>query len=153
MDRQDRLIDELRSIITEHLKTRQIDLVDFIYRYEGASLILRLLVDKPEGGISLGECAHLNTEIGRILDENDALQQRYILEVSSPGLDRPLKTKKDFSRCINKRLRFFLNELINGRFELEGIVKELEGDSVYIEINGEPIEIPLSMINKAKQIL
>lgn len=151
MDRQ-AIIEELRNIITGYLEARQIDLVDFIYRYEGANLILRLLVDKPEGGISLGECALLNTEIGRILDENDAVQQRYILEVSSPGLDRPLKTKKDFSRCIDKRLKIFLNEEINAGLELEGIVKRIEGDSVYIEINTEQIEIPLSNINKAKQV-
>jgi len=151
MDRQ-AIIEELRNIIAEYLEARQIDLVDFIYRYEGPNLILRLLVDKPEGGISLGECALLNTEIGRILDENDAVQQRYILEVSSPGLDRPLKTKKDFSRCIDKRLKIFLNEEINARLELEGIVKRIEGDSVYIEINTEQIEIPLSKINKAKQV-
>ncbi|MDD2689708.1 MAG: ribosome maturation factor RimP [Candidatus Omnitrophica bacterium] len=151
MDRQ-AIIEELRNIITEYLEARQIDLVDFIYRYEGPNLILRLLVDKPEGGISLGECALLNTEIGSILDEKDAVQQRYILEVSSPGLDRPLKTKNDFSRCIDKRLKIFLNEEINAGLELEGTVKRIEGDSVYIEINTEQIEIPLSKINKAKQV-
>lgn len=151
MYRQD-VIEKIRNIITGYLESRQIDLVDFIYRYEGPNLILRLLVDKPEGGISLDECAYLNTEIGRMLDEKNILQQRYILEVSSPGLDRPLKSKKDFLRCIDKKLKFFLKEEIAGRLELEGAVKKIEGDSVYIEVNTELIEIPLFKLNKAKQV-
>lgn len=84
------------------MKNQNLDLVDIIYRYEGRGLVLRVLVDKPEGGITLDECAGLNNEISRILDEKDMLQQRYILEVSSPGLDRPLNSKNDFLRCINK---------------------------------------------------
>ena len=93
MDRPE-ITDELNNIIEDYLKNQNLDLVDLIYRYEGRDLVLRILVDKPQGGISVGECAHLNSEIGRIVDEKDILQQNYILEVSSPGLDRALKTKK-----------------------------------------------------------
>jgi len=152
MDRQE-VINELRIIIGDFLKNQNLDLVDLIYRYEGRDLVLRLMVDKPEGGITLGECACLNNEISRILDEKDILQQRYVLEVSSPGLDRPLKTKNDFLRCINKTVRFFLNEAINGRLELDGIITEVRDDSVYIDISGKTLEVPLSKITKAKQII
>lgn len=152
MDRRE-TIDELRIIIGDFLKNQNLDLVDLIYRYEGRDLIVRLLVDKPEGGITLDDCAYLNNEISRILDEKDILQQRYVLEVSSPGLDRPLKTKNDFLRCINKRARFFLNEPINGRLELEGIITGIRDDSVYVDISGQAIEVLLSKITKAKQII
>lgn len=152
MDRQG-LINELRVIIGDFLKNQNLDLVDIIYRYEGRGLVLRVLVDKPEGGITLDECAGLNNEISRILDEKDMLQQRYILEVSSPGLDRPLNSKNDFLRCINKRVRVFLNEPINAKLELDGVITEIKDDSVYIDIIGETIEVPLSKITKAKQIV
>jgi len=152
MNRQ-ALISELKSIINDFLKAKDLDLVDLIYRYEGRNLVLRIFVDKPEGGISLDECAQLNSDISRILDEKDLLQERYILEVSSPGLDRPLKNKHDFLRCINRNVRFFLKESINGKLELVGIITKVEDDSVYIDIKGNIIQILISKITNAKQII
>jgi ribosome maturation factor RimP len=128
MDRQE-LADALRAIIGDFLKKQNLDLVELIYRYEGRDLVLRALVDRPEGGITLGDCAYLNNEISRILDEKGILQERYILEVSSPGLDRPLNSKNDFLRCINKRIMIFLNEPINAKLELEGIIARVGDDS------------------------
>lgn len=152
MDRQ-QIITELKNIIAEYLKIKGLDLVDLIYRYEGRDLILRVLVDRPLGGINLEECADLNKEISRILDEEDMLQTRYILEVSSPGLDRPLKTKRDFERCINRKVRFFLSEPINGKMELEGIITSAEEDLVYIDNKGESVEVSLLKLTRAKQII
>lgn len=152
MDRQE-TITELKNIIGEYLKIQGWDLVDLILRKEGRDLILRILVDRPEGGITVGECANLNARISNLLDEKDILQTRYAIEVSSPGLDRALKTRNDFLRCINRRARFFLNESINGTIELEGLISKVENDAVYIEFRNELIEIPLTKINKAKQVI
>jgi ribosome maturation factor RimP len=142
----------LRKMIGEYLAAQGLDLVDLVYRYEGRDLALRILVDEPQGGISLGECARLNYEIGRMLDENEFIDNRYILEVSSPGLDRPLVTKNDFLRCLKKRVRFFLTEPINGKLEWEGAILKADDEAVYVDI-GEELVIPLSKINKAKQII
>lgn len=152
MDKQE-FIAELKNIIGGYLKARGLDLVDLICRHEGRDLILRVLVDRPEGGITLGECAELNIQISNLLDEKDLLQTRYIMEVASPGLDRQLRARSDFQRCINRRARFFLNEPVNGKIELEGIISKVEGDSVYIDSNNEVIEIPLKKINKAKRVI
>lgn len=152
MDKQE-TIAELRTLIEDFLKKQNLDLVDLIYRYEGKDLVLRVLADRPQGGITLDDCAYLNNEISRMLDEKDILQQRYILEVSSPGLDRPLKSRNDFLRCINRKVRVFLNEPINGKSELEGVITEVKDDSVYIVINKESIEVPLSKVAKAKQVI
>lgn len=152
MDRET-VINELSNIISDYLKSQGFDLVDFIYRYEGRDLFLRILVDKSQGGISLHECGQLNNEISQVLDERDILQERYILEVSSPGLDRPLKQKSDFLRCINRKVKIFLNESINGKMEIEGVITKVEDDIVYIEVKREVIAIPLSKINKTKQII
>ncbi len=152
MDKQE-LIAELTGIIGDYLKNQGLDLVELIYRQEGRDFVLRILVDRPEGGITIGECAGLNTQISNLLDEKDILQARYILEVASPGLDRPLKAKSDFMRCINRRARFFFNEPINGKLEIEGLINKIEGDSVYIENENGIIEAPLTKINKAKQVI
>lgn len=152
MDKQE-LIAELQNTIGSYLKARGLYLVDLICRHEGADLVLRVLADRPEGGITLGECARLNIQISNLLDEKDVLHARYILEVASPGLDRPLRERSDFQRCINRRARFFLNESVNGKIELEGVISKVEGDAVYIDCNDEVIEIPLVKINKAKQVI
>ncbi len=152
MDRQE-IIAELNAIIGDYLKSQGLDLVELIYRQEGRDFVLRILVDRPEGGITIGECAGLNTQISNLLDEKDILQARYILEVASPGLDRPLRLKSDFTRCINRRARFFFNEPINGKLEIEGLINKVEGDSVYIENENGIIEAPLTKINKAKQVI
>lgn len=147
------IIEELRNDISGFLNTRSIDVVDIIYRYEGRDLVLRILVDKPEGGISLDECAYLNKELGRVLDEKDILQGRYILEVSSPGLDRPLKTRNDFLRCMNRKAKVFLKEQINGKFELDGVVGRITDEAVFIDTQDGTVEVNFSKITKAKQII
>lgn len=152
MDRR-AIIGELKNIIGDYLKIQDLDLIDLIYRYEGRDLILRILVDKPQGGITLEECAQLNKQISNILDEKDILQTRYVLEVSSPALDRWLKTKSDFSRCINRKVRFFLNEAISGKMECEGIINKVENDAVCVDSDDKIIEIPLLKIIKAKQVI
>ena len=151
MDREE-IILELRDVVGSYLKDQGLDLIDLIYRYEGRDLILRILVDKPQGGITLEECAQLNKQISNILDEKDILQTRYVLEVSSSGLDRWLKTKSDFRRCINRRVRFFLNEAISGKMEWEGIINKVENDAVCVDTDDKIIEIPLLKIIKAKQV-
>ncbi len=152
MDRQ-ALIGELTGIIGEYLKVQGLELVDIVYRYEGRDLFLRILLDRPEGGITLDECSRINIEVGSLLDAKDIIPGRYILEVSSPGTDRPLKTKSDFLRCVNRKVRFFLAQPVNGKIEWEGSVTKVDNDSVDIATNLGTLEIPLSKINKAKQII
>ena len=148
------ITNELTNIIESYLNTKNLDLADLIYRYEGSDLVIRVLSDRPEGGITMGECSKLNREIGRILEEKNILgSQGYILEVSSPGLDRPLKLKKDFLRCLNKRVIFFLKEPVNGKLEFEGIINKADDNLVYINVKGSLIEIPINAVNKAKQVI
>lgn len=152
MDRHE-IINELKSAIKSYIEGHGLELVDIIYRYEGRDLLLRALIDKPEGGITLDECAYINSHIGQILDNKGILNMRYILEVSSPGLDRELLNKKDFLRCINKNVKIFLNAPVNEKIEWDGIIVKVEGDSVFIDREGVNIEIPLAKIRKAKQII
>jgi len=152
MDR-DRLITELSSLIADFLKCQGLELVDLIYRYEGGKLFLRILTDRPEGGITLEECSTLNKEIGYILEGKNIIQAKFILEVSSPGIERPLVTKSDFQRSINRNARFHLSEPIKAKLEWVGVIKEVDDAAVHIDVKGDIIRIPLDKINKAKQII
>lgn len=144
---------ELETIIGGYIKAQSLELVEVKFHYEGKSAFLRILVDRPEGGISLGECAQLNTAIGNLLDEKNIIDHRYILEVSSPGLDRPLKTKNDFIRCIGKKVKFFLNEPISGKIEWDGVVKEVKDDCIIIDTAKGIIEAGFTKVVKGKQLI
>ncbi len=151
---REEVIARLQESVGGYLRDHGLELVELIYRQEGGGdFFLRFLVDRPEGGISLGECANLNKEISSILDAEDMLQIRDILEVSSPGLDRSLKTKNDFLRCLNKSVRFFLNTLVCGKLEHAGIIREAKDESGSVETKEGIMEIPLATVNKAKQII
>ncbi|MFZ2603375.1 MAG: ribosome maturation factor RimP [Candidatus Omnitrophota bacterium] len=152
MDKHEK-IDKLKKLIQDYLESRRLEFVDLIYHYEGRDLFLRILVDTPGDNICLDECARLNREISAILDGQEMLNQRYILEVSSPGIDRPITTKKDFLRCRNRKVKFFLKEMVNGKLEWDGIISKVEGDSVFADIKGEILEIPINKVNKVKQLL
>jgi ribosome maturation factor RimP len=147
------LLDEVRALTEEYLKAKRLELVDLIYRFEGRDLFLRFLVDRPESGITMEECAALNRQIGSMLDEKNILSVRYILEVSSPGLDRPLVTKNDFRRCVNKKAKFFLNEPVKEKIEWDGLIKFVGDNEIFLEVSGGELEIPLEKISKAKQII
>ncbi|MFA6130114.1 MAG: ribosome maturation factor RimP [Candidatus Omnitrophota bacterium] len=154
MDRET-LKQEIGALIKELFAAQGFVLVDIIFRQDGPGLFLGLLVDRPEGGISLGECALLNRLVRQELDEKNILSGQYSLEVSSPGLDRPLKTKEDFMRCLNKEAVFFLNDLVSGKCEWNGLISKVNETTVFVGRTGEGevLEIPLIKINKAKLVI
>lgn len=145
--------EELKSLLADYLNSQGLELVELTYRYTGRDWALRIFLDKPQGGITLYDCAYLNREISRIIEERQIIDSKYILEVSSPGLDRPLKIKSDFSRCLSRMATFFLKEAVGGRLELKGIISKVEEDAVYIEQDGETVILPFSKISQAKQIV
>jgi len=145
------LREQLSKIIRDFIESQGLILVDIILRYEGRDLFLRILADWPQGGISLGECASLNNRLGLILDEKGLIESKYVLEVSSPGLDRPLISKDDFLCCRAKEVRFFLRKPLNGKWELSGKIIEVTTETVKIDSQGSIIEIPMESISKAKQ--
>lgn len=152
MDRQERT-EELKRLIEDYLQAAGLELVEFICRQEAGDMAIKVLVDKPAGGISMDECAGLNRRLGELLDETDASGRGCILEVSSPGLDRPLKHAGDFRRCIGRKAVFYLNGELDGRLEWEGSIKSVGDDFVVVLTAQKELPIPFMKINKAKQLL
>ena len=147
------LIGQIKGAIAPELLRKGICLVEINKSYQGRTLCLRFIVDKTGGAVTLGECASLNRQIGMILEERELIDDSYVLEVSSPGLDRPLETKDDFTRCQGRRVKFFLIRPINGKIELDGLITEVSEDGVKADIAQETLIIPLSQIQKAKQLI
>ena len=109
------------------------ELVDVEYVKEGDTWYLRAYIDK-EGGISLDDCELISRKVRDWLDKEDFIQDSYILEVSSPGLGRPLKKDKDFARSIGKDVEIRLYKALNKSKEYTGILKAYDKESVLLQM-------------------
>ena len=118
------------------LAEKKFELVDIEYVKEAGNYYLRVYIDK-EGGITIDDCEIVSRELGSLLDEKDPIKDPYILEVSSPGLDRPLKKEKDFKRSLGKTVELKLYQAINGTKEFEGILEDYNKDQITVQVDGE----------------
>lgn len=123
----------------------------------GKQRILQIMADRPDGGIEVDECARISTAVSAVLDVEDPIEDNYILEVSSPGIDRPLTRLKDFEMWKGWEARIETSELIDGRRRFKGALAGVEDDEVLIQIEegGEEITIGLKFdwLSDAKLIL
>lgn len=123
----------------------------------GKTRILQIMVDRPDGGIEVDECATVSTAVSAVLDVEDPIEDNYILEVSSPGIDRPLTRLKDFDMWVDYEARLETTELIDGRRRFKGVLQGTEGDEVLIEIEegGQSLTIGLQFdwLSDAKLLL
>jgi len=123
----------------------------------GRTKTLQIMAERPEGGIEVDDCARISTAVSAVLDVEDPLEDAYTLEVSSPGIDRPLTRLKDFDAWEGYEARVETTEQIDGRRRFKGILQGTEGDEVLIEIEegGQPLTIGLRFdwLSDAKLIL
>ena len=125
----------LLSIVEEY----GFELVDVEYVKEGGTWYLRTYIDK-EGGISIDDCEKVSRRLSDILDEKDYIDDTYIMEVSSPGLGRPLKKEKDFKRSLGKEVDIRTYRMIDKQKEFTGILKDYDKDTVTIELDDETLK-------------
>ncbi len=142
------IADRVNQLIENYLEEHGIELVDITYRRDRDGMVLRLLVDKPEG-IKISECEELNNFLSEALDKENVINERHILEVSSPGLDRPMKTDRDFTRAMGKVLDVTTYEPIDGRKMHEGRLIGLEKEHIVIESGEISTVIPRGKIARA----
>lgn len=111
----------------------------------GKTKTLQIMAERPEGGIEIEDLARINTALGAVLDVEDPITDNYALEVSSPGIDRPLTRLKDFEAWEGYEVKIETDELIDGRKRFRGILAGTEGDEVLLEIEdrGETVTIGL----------
>ena len=116
------------------IEANNFELVDVEYVKEGGNYYLRVYIDK-NGGITVDDCEIVSRALGDLLDEKDPIEDSYILEVSSPGLGRPLKKDKDFKRSIGMEVEIHLYKSIDKQKDFAGILKEYSETDVTIEID------------------
>ncbi|HEY4708502.1 MAG TPA: ribosome maturation factor RimP [Thermodesulfobacteriota bacterium] len=144
-------IDErIRALAAPVAGSLGVELVDVEFTSEYGRRVLRIYIDRP-GGVTVEDCERVSRELGTILDVEDPIPQSYNLEVSSPGLDRPLKTENDFSRYAGKRARIKTREPLDGRRNFKALIDKVDGGEVTVtDFDGKVFTIAISNIDKAK---
>ncbi len=146
------ITERVNSLISGYLQEKGIDLVDIIYRPEAPGMVLRLLVDTP-GGVTLDRCEELNNHLGELLEKEDVIEEHYVIEVSSPGLDRPIKTDRDYERSMGKALGVTTYEPVDGAKTYEGALVGMDKENIVLEAGGVSTVIPKRLVAAAKLIV
>jgi len=119
----------------------------------GKESTLQIMAQRPDGSIDVDECGAISTAVSAVLDVEDPIVDGYTLEVSSPGIDRPLTRLKDFDRWIGFEAKIETEELIDGRRRFKGELAGIEGDEVLIEIEEGTIGLKFDWLSDAKLVL
>lgn len=144
------LINKVHEIATSCAEELGYEIVDIEYKQGSKHDLLSIFIYKAEG-IDLDDCSDMSRSIEGKIEEIDLIENPYYLEVSSPGLDRPLKTKDDYRRNLNKDVEIKLYAPLNGEKHFEGKLHSYDEVNVYIETEDEEIEIPIKSISLMKQ--
>ena len=127
-----------------------LELVDVEYKKEGPNWFLRVFIDRDDGGVDLDDCTRISEILGETLDERDPIPGAYILEVSSPGAERPLNKEKDFLKAVGKNVYITTYEPIEGQKVFEGVLHQFDGTTLTVNEKKKSFEIPLEKVAKAR---
>jgi ribosome maturation factor RimP len=141
-------IEQIERLLIPILRDESIELVEVEFRPSGKKWLLRIFIDK-EGGVTIDDCVKVNRELGRALDVDDLIEHPYTLEVSSPGLTRPLKRAEDFHRYRGRSCKIVTREAIDNTNQFSGEIIGLVGDAVEIKGKLGIFTIPICAIRKA----
>jgi len=148
-----KLIEEnIRGLIEAGVEEEGLTLVDMSLIRRKGGAILRVYADRP-GGITVGECAQLSRKLEMLIDNKQIFEGRYTLEVSSPGLERPLKSEADFGLKIGEKIRLFYSNDKGQNREIEGRLENADSKAVSIVNDEGRFDIDLAKIIKGKIIL
>ncbi|MGL4534059.1 MAG: ribosome maturation factor RimP [Fusobacteriaceae bacterium] len=144
------VVEKVEKLVTPILKDMALELVDIEYMQDGGYWYLRIFIERENGEISLGDCATLSNKIDEDVDK--LIEEKFFLEVSSPGVERPLKKIEDFIRFTGENIRVSLKHKLEDKKNFDGVLKAVKDDNIILETNEKELEIPLKEIRKANII-
>lgn len=153
MKTREQLCHRIKEIIQPSIEALDLELIELkVHQRQNVKAVV-VIVDRLEGGITIDECSHINRQLSENLEVDQLIQRDYTIEVSSPGLDRPLKTDQDFIRVKGRIVKFHLKETVENKLEHDGVVQSVEGQNVIINSKSKLLVIPLANIQKATQLI
>jgi ribosome maturation factor RimP len=143
------IVDRVKELLSPYVQEKGIEIVEMTYRREQGGMTLRVLAYMPQG-ITVAECEALNNYLSELLDKENVIEEHYLLEVSSPGLDRPIKTDRDFERSLDRMIEATTYEPVDGRKTHEGRLIGMDKENIVIERDGISTVIPRKTIAMAR---
>lgn len=144
-----KITSEVARLAAPILEEMNLELVDIEFQKEGSNWFLRVFIDK-EGGVDIEDCGVASEKLSKRLDEVDPIKRAYFLEVSSPGIERPLKTEKDLRWAVGKRVNVSTYEPIEKMKVFEGTLMDFDGQSLSVQEGNKLYEIPYDKVAKAR---
>ena len=145
---------KLESLALPLAQQLQLELIEIGVHMQGSDAHIEILTDRPEGGITIEECATLNRSVAEAIDADGFLGENYTLGVSSPGLDRPLKTAKDFSRRVDCAIHFWLTKAVEGKQEYTGILTAMDAAALTVSLaKKKTVVLPMASIEKGLLVI
>ena len=146
------LLAGIQAIAEPILADRSLELVELTCRPQGGQQLIRLLVDAV-GGVTIQQCAQVNQLIGAALEQAARIEGRYTVEVSSPGLDRPLVSKRDFERALGEELRVTSGAPEGRTLELQGMLLAVQHEAIVLKTPSGNVTIPFPEVRGAKKAI
>jgi ribosome maturation factor RimP len=150
------VVEHVRKVAARAAGTYGLEIFDVQYRREASGMVLRVQLDRPgtsgiaEESVSVEDCARVSRDLSAMLDVEDVLPTSYILEVSSPGLDRPLRRADDYRRFAGRQAKIVLREKVDGQTFFRGRLAGFEGDDVLIDgEDGRQHRVPFAVVSRA----
>ena len=150
-------IEQVRAIAERVTRSHGLEVWDIVSRRESSGQVIRVFIDRPgpaatpEESVSIEDCAEVSREIGTILDVEDPLPSAYTLEVSSPGLDRPLRGAEDYRRFAGRLAKIVVSEAVDNQKAFEGRLRGVEDSAVLLEgPRGRMHRLPMQLITRAR---
>jgi ribosome maturation factor RimP len=147
----DLVVNKVADLIEPILKEMGFELVDVEFLSKHGKWVLQLFID-TEQGVTIDDCVLVSRELGDLIETRDIIEHEYVLEVSSPGIDRPLKKLKDFQWAVGKKIKVKTAEPVNGRRNFTGILEGLNGDLISIGLEGMKITLRIDELDKANLV-
>ncbi len=142
------LAEEIRELVEPLLEREGVELVDLELKGPPGRQILRIFIDE-EGGITIDRCTEISRKLSDLLDRKDPIPGRYTLEVSSPGIDRPLRQPRDFRRNVGRTVRVEVREGEATRY-VEGVIVEAAEEHLELEVRGELVRLSWPQVVRGK---
>lgn len=134
--------------VTPELNEQGYELVEVAYVPGARGRVLRLYIDR-ESGVTLDDCQRVSRVVSNLLDRLDFIEERYVLEVSSPGFDRPVRKASDFERFKGERVKLVLETAVSGRKRINGVLQGYQDGLVRVDSEGTIYEVHIEDLKKA----
>lgn len=152
MGSQEKVEQAVQQIATPIAQSLGLEIVQVQYRREGGGLVLRIMIDRIDGGVNVEDCADVSRELSAVLDVEDPVGTPYHLEVTSPGLDRPLVKPSDFVRFQGREIILRTHKPVDGRKSYRGTLDGLDGDLILVTVDGVQYRIQFAAVEKTNLI-